>query len=81
MGQSESKLVSFIAVNQWNVQILRFAQDDRTAFRCHPERSEGSVRRLANYIVQIPQLSVMNPKIEGPARSGTLALNDLFLNR
>jgi hypothetical protein len=25
-----------------NVQILRFAQDDKHSFACHPERSEGS---------------------------------------
>ena len=35
---------TFNAAGQRNVQILRFAQDDKRRNSCHPERSEGSVR-------------------------------------
>ena len=35
---------------KYSEKILRFAQDDRDSFHCHPERSEGSVRVPANRI-------------------------------
>ena len=47
MKRSDSQVFCFNAVSERKVQILRFAQVDRISSRCHPERSEGSVRHVS----------------------------------